>query len=305
LNTVIPYFFISAVEGVTDLAAGLFPDNSVLVFPLSTDTLSQTGSFYKKAIAVAENRPFCLLIEPDEDIPGDVSRSNEVIDVVVSLSFHRHYIKLGFDKPLILFRPGTADPATYLSSLRTALISQGYREAEFVRLGETHVFSWPENKRKGIRFLPQAGRDLLTGAGETLAAIDLADIAIFTELPATTEIPDYLKVIAEAEERFRDAYLPAYRLLTGNRELSEQLQELRYELGIVQEKLDSKDSYHSSDHPATGYLVKQIKEITEFYYNEYDILPLWFKRLGQILKVIMGKRTFRSLYNDNVKKYKV
>jgi hypothetical protein len=42
----------------------------------------------------------------------------------------------------------------------------------------------------------------------------------------------------------------------------------------------------------------------KWYYYEYEILPLWYKRFGHILKVIIGKRTCRSLFNDSVKKYK-
>ncbi|HTL08670.1 MAG TPA: hypothetical protein VL307_10450, partial [Chitinophagaceae bacterium] len=42
----------------------------------------------------------------------------------------------------------------------------------------------------------------------------------------------------------------------------------------------------------------QAKELQDYYNNEYEILPTWFKRLGQIIKVIMGKRRFRSLFTD-------
>lgn len=42
----------------------------------------------------------------------------------------------------------------------------------------------------------------------------------------------------------------------------------------------------------------------KWYYYEYEILPNWYKRFGHIIKVIMGKRSFRSLFNDNIKKYK-
>jgi len=45
-------------------------------------------------------------------------------------------------------------------------------------------------------------------------------------------------------------------------------------------------------------------KINEFYRNEYEILPLWYKRLGHLIKALMGKRTWRSLFNNNVKKYK-
>lgn len=56
-------------------------------------------------------------------------------------------------------------------------------------------------------------------------------------------------------------------------------------------------------------LSKQVNEteyydMRNWYRHEYEILPLWYKRFGHILKVIMGKRTFHSLFKNNVKKYK-
>jgi hypothetical protein len=47
---------------------------------------------------------------------------------------------------------------------------------------------------------------------------------------------------------------------------------------------------------------KEYYDIKQWYHQEYEILPLWFKRLGHIVKVLMGKRSFRSLFSDNVKK---
>lgn len=46
-------------------------------------------------------------------------------------------------------------------------------------------------------------------------------------------------------------------------------------------------------------------DITTWYHNEYEVLPLWFKRLGHIVKAFTGKRSFRSLFTDNVKKGKL
>jgi hypothetical protein len=36
-----------------------------------------------------------------------------------------------------------------------------------------------------------------------------------------------------------------------------------------------------------------------WHHSEYTVLPLWFKRLGQVVKVLTGKRTFRSLFDKN------
>ena len=37
-------------------------------------------------------------------------------------------------------------------------------------------------------------------------------------------------------------------------------------------------------------------EILEWYKKEYDVLPAWYKRFGHLIKVLIGKRTFKSLF---------
>ena len=40
----------------------------------------------------------------------------------------------------------------------------------------------------------------------------------------------------------------------------------------------------------------RVNEILSWYLKEYEVLPLWYKRLGHIIKVLKGKRTFKSLF---------
>jgi hypothetical protein len=49
---------------------------------------------------------------------------------------------------------------------------------------------------------------------------------------------------------------------------------------------------------------EQTSNQVRWYHYEYEILPGWYKKFGHIIKVFMGKRTLRSLFGDNVKKYK-
>ncbi len=39
-------------------------------------------------------------------------------------------------------------------------------------------------------------------------------------------------------------------------------------------------------------------ELLNWYEKQYEVLPLWYKRFGHILKVLMGKRTLQSLFKD-------
>ena len=39
--------------------------------------------------------------------------------------------------------------------------------------------------------------------------------------------------------------------------------------------------------------------VKEWYHKEYEVLPLWYKQFGHIIKVLSGKRSFKSLFNKN------
>jgi hypothetical protein len=48
---------------------------------------------------------------------------------------------------------------------------------------------------------------------------------------------------------------------------------------------------------------KSDQVIADWYLNQYEVLPLWFKRTGHIVKVLYGKRSWRSLYDNTAKGY--
>lgn len=78
----------------------------------------------------------------------------------------------------------------------------------------------------------------------------------------------------------------------------DQLREKEYgEKEAVEKQVENLENY--LDFPK-----QETRAILKFYRNEYEVLPLWYKQFGHIIKVLMGKRSFRSLFNDHVKKYK-
>nr|WP_214449345.1 glycosyltransferase [Flavihumibacter rivuli] len=42
----------------------------------------------------------------------------------------------------------------------------------------------------------------------------------------------------------------------------------------------------------------QAEEIKQWYHKEYEVLPLWYKRFGHIIKVFQGHRSLKSLFID-------
>ena len=81
--------------------------------------------------------------------------------------------------------------------------------------------------------------------------------------------------------------------------LQTETRRLKRRTSLAESELNNQKQYTEilrSDHST--------KELQEYYDREYEILPTWYKRIGHILKVMMGKRTIRSLFRDDVKKYK-
>lgn len=46
------------------------------------------------------------------------------------------------------------------------------------------------------------------------------------------------------------------------------------------------------------------ESLFEYYHKEYEVLPVWFKRLGHIIKVLTGHRKFKSLISNERKEKK-
>lgn len=60
--------------------------------------------------------------------------------------------------------------------------------------------------------------------------------------------------------------------------------------------LNELDNYKT--HIAVLKSVHEATELQLYYDKEYEVLPIWYKRFGHILKLLMGKRNFKSLFNN-------
>ena len=108
-----------------------------------------------------------------------------------------------------------------------------------------------------------------------------------------------LAFIRQAEEAFRQKSPALYDLIRQHIQLGN-------ELALLQEKQlqTSSELAHQQQYVEVLRSGNAARELQEYYTREYEILPMWYKRFGHIVKVLTGKRTFRSLFRDDVKKYK-
>jgi hypothetical protein len=120
-----------------------------------------------------------------------------------------------------------------------------------------------------------------------------------------------LDFIDRSEETIMKQEPLLYRLIEKEIFYREQLDSLKLKIDVLQSELSSKNEYlayltagRSGDNVYSNMGLSESMKISKFYQQEYEILPLWYKRFGHIIKVITGKRSLRSLYDKNAPKYK-
>jgi hypothetical protein len=110
---------------------------------------------------------------------------------------------------------------------------------------------------------------------------------------------DILNGKLTVEEKFKNDFPNQYAIAEKYVRLENEMPLIEEKLKLVTEELKNQQLYL-----ALLRAEDEANKINNFYYNEYEILPLWYKQFGHIIKMLLGKRTFKSLYNPNVKKYK-
>lgn len=104
----------------------------------------------------------------------------------------------------------------------------------------------------------------------------------------------------KAEERLFNEQNPGlFSLKAQNRELNKQIAQLELFNKAAKQEISNQVSHNQILRSSS-----QATALQNYYNYEYEVLPLWFKRLGHMVKALMGKRSFKSLYSNKVKKYK-
>lgn len=115
----------------------------------------------------------------------------------------------------------------------------------------------------------------------------------------SVEFYKVINTLMATEQQFQKDYPLQYEFLLYLKKLKRNNQKLNEDLRLTKIDLENQRTYLK--------IIKdqdEANKINNFYHTEYEILPLWYKRFGHLLKIITGKRTFRSLFDKNAKKYK-
>lgn len=263
------------------------------------------GSCTDERIKVIEtlirgDHSFMLVINKNTCLQDD-----HIIDLIILCLFSKNYIHVG-TSPVIAFLYKDATEHTAWGNLFSEVLLSKLTAQGWPAIKLWHVYEWSlsqqiDQKAASPLFLEQVdvdenyleknyffnfryvGEYVFFKRNSLQAAIELEKYfssmcnAILSNTPLLKEgLQEYLSL--------KRKYLEQQ---VENSVLEERLHNAEITIEVIRSKY--KDDY---------------EQLIKWYHNEYEILPLWYKRFGHIIKVLTGKRTFKSLFFDHVKKYK-
>jgi len=238
-------------------------------------TVEELNAYYRE---LGRKGLFCLYVK------GDRPSGEPILDAIVSLFFLPNY-KYSDGRPVILVEGYTEkDSPPFLTQLKAKLATQGFDGLEVI--GTAEMIKLPSNEADlGVEY-----RKSLTAASNFGKALVLEEGSDWAKTQA----------VLINEERALEREDPAgFVRIIRHVELERELATQRRLVAAMKGEIANLGTY--VDFIRSG---SQAAELQQYYNNEYEILPKWYKRFGHMIKVIMGKRNARSLYDDKVKKYK-
>jgi hypothetical protein len=178
-------------------------------------------------------------------------------------------------------------------SFSIALGSLGFasfiREAEGWTLSGIHGDSW---------FLqvgnePLSREELFNNYFDLLTCTFFIDQTICVICPVQKNLSHTLEAIEQTERSVAKSHPRLHELFRLHRSLSRQNEELtnenkRLEIDVINQK----------QYLAVLRNEREMEKIIEFYHKEYEVLPLWYKRFGHMIKLLTGRRKVRSNHNQ-------
>ena len=235
--------------------------------------------------------PFAILLSEKSRLDQEISES--YIETIISLFFQPSYF-MESDVPVIFLGSRATPHSRFFEKLSAKCMNQGLP----VLIFKAKSAGRAENIRNQVYEVRSSDLDydaiIESWLSQYLVEKDPGEIHLLfrKDEPGLQEI--FKKMQEKEMELYKTRHFKLANLVYKKQKLVEE----------YKNELDLKISAGDSAQLYLGMQKKQTADNVEWYYYEYEILPAWYKRFGHIIKVIMGKRTFRSLFSDNVKKYK-
>ncbi len=272
------YYIISQDALQQPVKAG---NNAVIVLEIEVGDAEKITRQFQMAEKYVTDIPFCLLLQLNGTFTVE-----QATDLMAFL-FFSNYNKPGGLPQVIVGGENIDRIKTGIEQLQQTAKAQGFTSLH-ITLASALPAIYLSTEHSTIQETYKSWLQSPTVTPDTLyiRVIKPADIYTIRE-----------KVEAE-EALFGQQHPQLYVLRLQNRELNKQVQQLEQFFKAAQQEISNQVSHNQILRSSS-----QATALQNYYNNEYEVLPLWFKRLGHVVKALMGKRSFKSLYSDKVKKY--
>lgn len=255
--------------------------DATLVLAIDPADKNELSSCFQAAEQYISN-PFCLLLTLQAIV------TPEQATALMAFFFFPNYHKPEV-VPQIFVTGNNAD----LVATSIEILQQSAKAQAFSAIGVMPATTLANS------FAAQDTSTIMEAYKTRLLAPVMTTEAIFIKIAREEEIAAVEQLLSTEETLFEQQHAGLFTLKKQNRQLQQQVQQLGFLYQAAQQEIRNQVSHNQILRSSS-----QATALQNYYNNEYEVLPLWYKRLGHIVKVLMGKRSFKSLYSDSSKKYR-
>ena len=298
---------LSQLHIITEVNHAFDPGTSDSIFNsfvFNVQDAKATDAVFRQVFATENTAPFTLTLQLTKLFQNPIT--GKWFDELCLILCHPDYIKQN-EQPILGVLYNEKDlrrKDEFLRQLHTKLKAQGFDQIlvtdlvmlqpeEPINLSYTFYKHTLETTAFYTWYLHQ-----LTKAPSLLN--------IFIPYTNNLHIATFLSEQQQAEKHLIANEPLVYRFILQLQNKEAELQQYKALVRALTEDLSSKKAYldfllGKFKEGGDNVDLNEIMKIKKFYHREYEVLPLWYKRFGHLIKVVSGKRTFKSLFNDNLK----
>lgn len=272
-----PVYYIIDAEALNEWRASATNGSIILRIDILDQKALQT--LYQQLQNVQAGFTFSLCLAVTEAFNKDS------INNIIAFFFFPQYQQFGHE-PVILVENRTQKGfETFSAALVEGAAQQGFIRIHLIEKNPDLIYTAEDKER-----LADDYRQALQNGTEKSFYLAVSD---------SSEMEAISTLLKEVESAFATDNEAVYNMQKENKALKEKVDELQYQLAVAEKEIS-----HMSSHMAVLNSTSQAVSLQNYYNNEYEVLPRWYKQLGHVLKVISGKRTLHSLFDKKAKKYR-
>jgi hypothetical protein len=296
MNIIKPYYQVAIVNNMKQVSE-IISETIGSIIALEITNADQSIKNDLLNFVNEKNVPFLILI--DEEIKSfEKNATREIIDYIIFSMFSKNYVRIN-DIPVIAFtnQQNTVADIESEKTFISSFTAQGWPML--------HMWHLPVSMSFKQQILQQKTQSLFL---DTIDADEEFLLHQFFSDPQ--QLGKYIFFSAEVNYKKiendlfsiyksiikKNSFLTGFiahctELKTNNSQLNQQVKVLSEKLNNAETTIEIIRSKYKDDYEL----------LFNWYHKEYEVLPLWYKRFGHIIKVIIGKRSFKSLFtNENV-----